>query len=71
VTGDEFKDRVAALEEPIVARKPSVDEFLARAEQALADGDEREAHHCLTMAKIRSSLDWLEANLDEEEDDDA
>jgi hypothetical protein len=69
----DFADRVAALEEHIVVRDTSSDEFLARAEQALAEGDRGEARHCLTMAKIGRDLEEIKALNDEADwgDDDA
>jgi hypothetical protein len=52
--------------------KPSADDYLTRAEQALAEGDERDARWCLTMAKIRSNIEQIKADVDlEEEADDA
>ncbi len=70
------EDRIAALEEHIVSPPTTTpEEFLARAEKAVARGDEREALHCLTMARIHHSIDRIEAIADgwdeEEGDDDA
>jgi hypothetical protein len=74
VSEQTFEDRVAALEKHIVSptRYPA-EWWLEEARHALALGDESDAKHCLTMAKIEHSLGNLEDELDEseEEDDDA
>jgi phage shock protein A len=60
-----FEDRVAQLEEHIVSRRVSAEEWLERAEDALSRGEESRARHALTFARIVHDLDEME------EDDDA
>jgi len=69
MTGDEFEDRVALLEEHLV--RPSAADALARAEQHLANGDLVFAGLALETAKLRRYLDEWKAELDESEDGNA
>lgn len=68
----EFDDRVSRLLEHIIEGKvPTADEYLDRAEQALARGRQSEATFYFNMASIQRSLDNINEALDDEDEDDA
>jgi hypothetical protein len=65
MTADTFDDRVARLEEHIVAPpRATVEELLDQSERALARGDEETALARLRSAKIRQDLENIRATLD-------
>ena len=60
MTADEFDDRVARLEEHLLA--PTAEDHLRQAEEWLARGDETAARHSVWLAKLARACEERESD---------